>query len=118
MPNEFCNHCSGPYEAEWLQKYGGHWDTCPNRHAAVKATDVVNQPPHYTSGPQCECGRTIECIQITRHRTFNVGNAIKYLWRAGLKESAGKTAHAKQVEDLEKARWYITDEINRLKGNP
>jgi hypothetical protein len=75
--------------------------------------DVVNHPTHYTSDPS-----GVECIQITRHRNFNVGNAIKYLWRAGLKESAGKTAHAKQIEDLEKARWYITDEINRLKGNP
>ena len=64
---------------------------------------AVNHPPHYTSDPS-----GVECIQITRHRNFNVGNAIKYLWRAGLKDDA------KQIEDLRKAVWYINDEIARL----
>ena len=66
------------------------------------AHDPVNHPVHYTSDPS-----GIECIQITRHRNFNVGNAIKYLWRAGLKEDA-------KVQDLRKAIWYIEDEIKRL----
>lgn len=78
--------------------------------------DVVNHPPHYTSGPNCECGRVIECITITRERGFSIGNAIKYLWRAGLKESANKTGVEKQVEDLRKAAWYINDEITRLEN--
>lgn len=65
--------------------------------------DPVNNPAHYTSDPS-----GVECIEITRHRSFNVGNAIKYLWRAGLK---GK---ATQIQDLEKAAWYIQDEIKRL----
>jgi hypothetical protein len=52
----------------------------------------------------------VECIQITRHRNFNVGNAIKYLWRAGIKDDA------KQIEDLKKAIFYINDEINRLES--
>lgn len=60
---------------------------------------------HYTSDPS-----GVECIQITRHRNFNIGNAIKYLWRAGLKESNS------DIQDLEKAIWYINDEIKRLKG--
>ena len=77
----------------------------------TQAADPVNHPTHYTSDPS-----GIECITITRHRTFNIGNAIKYLWRAGLKESAGRTPVAKQIEDLEKARWYIADEIARLKA--
>ena len=68
--------------------------------------DVVNHPTHYTSDPS-----GIECIQITRHRNFNIGNAIKYLWRAGLK--GGDT----NVQDLKKAVWYIQDEINRLEGD-
>ena len=68
--------------------------------------DMVNNPPHYTSDPS-----GVECIQITRHRNFNVGNAIKYLWRAGLK---GEGSTEKQVEDLEKAIFYIKDEIVRL----
>ena len=64
--------------------------------------DPVNHPPHYTGHPS-----GVECIQITEHYNFNVGNAIKYLWRAGL-----KTADATQ--DLRKAAWYINREIQRL----
>jgi hypothetical protein len=64
----------------------------------------VNHPTHYTSDPS-----GIECIQITRHRTFNIGNAFKYLWRAGLKDEAAT------IQDLEKAIFYIKDEIERLK---
>jgi hypothetical protein len=70
-----------------------------------KLSEIVNHPKHYTVDPS-----GIECIQITRHRNFNIGNAIKYLWRAGLKESNS------DIQDLEKAIWYITDEIKRLKG--
>ena len=68
-------------------------------------TDMVNHPPHYTSDAS-----GVECIEITRHRNFNVGNAIKYLWRAGIKDDS------KQIEDLKKAIFYINDEINRLEG--
>lgn len=60
----------------------------------------VNNPKHYTSHPS-----GIECIEVTRHMNFNLGNAIKYLWRADLKNDA--------IEDLHKAIWYIKDEINR-----
>ena len=73
--------------------------------------DMVNHPKHYTSDPS-----GVECIDITRHRNFNVGNAIKYLWRAGLKEDSNKTIRTKQVEDLQKAVFYINDEIKRLAG--
>lgn len=73
--------------------------------------DNINHPKHYTSDPS-----GIECIDITRHRNFNVGNAIKYLWRAGLKIDADKYSINKQIEDLEKAVWYIVDEIHRLGG--
>ena len=65
--------------------------------------DQVNHPEHYTSDPS-----GVECIQITRHRNFNIGNAFKYLWRAGLKDES------KHIEDLKKAIFYIQDEINRL----
>jgi hypothetical protein len=68
--------------------------------------DQVNHPSHYTADPS-----GVECIQITRHRNFNIGNAIKYLWRAGLKNEA------KHIEDLKKAIFYINDEIKRLEGN-
>lgn len=65
--------------------------------------DNVNHPKHYTSDPS-----GIECIEITRHRNFNIGNAIKYLWRAGLKDGNS------DIQDLQKAIWYINDEIKRL----
>jgi hypothetical protein len=68
-------------------------------------TDLVNHPLHYTSDPS-----GVECLEITRHRNFNVGNAIKYLWRAGLKDDS------KTIEDLKKAVFYINDEIKRLQG--
>jgi len=60
--------------------------------------DMVNHPPHYTSHPS-----GVECIQITEHMGFNLGNALKYIWRADLKGSA--------VEDLEKAVFYINREL-------
>lgn len=66
--------------------------------------DAVNHPSHYISDPS-----GIECIQITRHRNFNIGNAIKYLWRAGLKDGNS------DIQDLQKAVWYIQDEIKRIK---
>lgn len=73
--------------------------------------DNVNHPKHYTSDPS-----GIECIDVTRHRNFNIGNAIKYLWRAGLKEDKDRKIIDKQVEDLNKAVWYLVDEIHRLGG--
>lgn len=72
--------------------------------------DNVNHPTHYTGHPS-----GVECIQITEHFGFCVGNAIKYLWRAGHKAETGKTARQKEIEDLQKARWYIDREIRRLK---
>jgi len=76
-----------------------------------KKMDMVNHPKHYTSDPS-----GVECIEITRHRNFNVGNAFKYLWRAGLKDDPSKSMLQKQVEDLRKAVFYINDEIARLTG--
>ena len=64
-------------------------------------TDTVNNPKHYTSHPS-----GVECIEITEHMSFNLGNAVKYVWRASLK--------GKEVEDLRKARWYIDREIKRI----
>lgn len=66
--------------------------------------DLVNHPPHYKSHPS-----GVECIQITEHYNFCIGNAIKYLWRNGLKEGESS------VKDLEKAIWYIRREIENQK---
>ena len=76
-----------------------------------KEIDMVNHPKHYTSDPS-----GVEAIEITRHRNFNIGNAIKYLCRAGIKEDASKSIKQKQIEDLQKAVFYINDEIKRLAG--
>lgn len=73
--------------------------------------DSVYHPKHYNSDPS-----GVECIQVVRHRNFNVGNAIKYLWRCGLKIVSGKTSLGSEIQDLKKARWYIDDEIKRLEG--
>lgn len=64
--------------------------------------DPVNHPSHYTSHPS-----GVECITVVEHMSFNAGNAVKYIWRAGLKDG--------QIQDLEKARWYINREIDRLR---
>ena len=63
-------------------------------------SDPINHPDHYTNHPS-----GVECITVTEHMNFCVGNAVKYLWRAGLKGN--------ELEDLKKARWYIEREIER-----
>ena len=70
---------------------------------AEKRHDAVNHPQHYTSHPS-----GIECIQVTEHMGFNLGNALKYIWRCDLKKDA--------VEDLKKARWYIDRELEKRQG--
>ena len=72
--------------------------------------DRVNHPKHYTSHPS-----GIECIEVTEHYNFCIGNAFKYLWRHGLKHSDTKSDNIKAIEDLEKAIWYINREISNLK---
>ena len=61
----------------------------------------ATNPDHYKNHPS-----GVECIQITEHMGFNLGNAIKYIWRADLK-------HTTPLEDLQKARWYLDREIQR-----
>ena len=74
-------------------------------------TDNVNHPAHYTWLKEL-CG--IEVIDITRHMNFCCGNALKYILRAGHKKDASLTDTEKQIEDLNKAIWYIQDEIKRI----
>ena len=64
------------------------------------SADMVNHPPHYTVHPS-----GVECIQVTEHMGFCLGNAMKYIWRADEK--------GKAIEDLEKAKWYLEREIAR-----
>lgn len=67
--------------------------------------DPVNHPSHYTSHPS-----GVECIQITEHMNFCLGNAVKYLWRAGLKTDD-------PIQDLRKAMFYIEREVKRLEAS-
>ena len=78
------------------------FDINPSPDFTPQVNDPVNHPNHYTSHPS-----GIECIQITEHMGFNLGNVIKYLWRADMKGAL--------IEDLEKAEWYLQREIQRRK---
>lgn len=69
--------------------------------SSLRAADPVDHPAHYTDHPS-----GVECITVTEHMNFNVGNAVKYLWRAGRKGDA--------LTDLRKAAWYVNREIERL----
>ena len=70
------------------------------RTTVHKEGDSINHPDHYNvnlSG--------VECIDVVEHMSFNIGNAVKYIWRAD---------HKNGIEDLRKAVWYIQREIGRL----
>lgn len=76
-----------------------------NGLSAQDLNDMVNKPKHYTEHPS-----GIECIEVTEHMGFNLGNAVKYIWRCDLKKDA--------IEDLKKAKWYIEREIaKRVESN-
>lgn len=92
------------------QTFGKHsGSTCPEGKGAFvpveepAASDPVSHPSHYTSHPS-----GVECITIAKHENFCIGNALKYLWRAGRKDPN------KTIEDLKKAAQYIQYEIDRI----
>jgi len=64
--------------------------------------DPVNHPTHYTTHAS-----GVECIAVTEHMGFCLGNAVKYIWRAGIKSDD-------PITDLRKAMWYLEREIARL----
>lgn len=65
--------------------------------------DLVSRPPHYCKDPT-----GIECIELTSHLSFCLGNAVKYVWRAGEKGSA--------EQDYRKSAWYLRREASRMRG--
>jgi len=69
----------------------------------MSTPDPVNHPAHYLTHQS-----GIECIQITEHLNFCLGNALKYIWRADSKGDA--------INDLSKAVWYLEREITRRKA--
>ena len=66
--------------------------------------DMVNHPPHYTAHPS-----GVECIQVVEHMCYNLGSAVKYLWRSD------QDLKLNDIEDLEKSIFYIQREIKRRK---
>ena len=80
------------------------FDESSERPPSQHTSDEVNHPKHYTSHPA-----GIEAIQITEHFCNNLGNVIKYIWRA---EEKGAP-----IKDLKKALWYLTREIGRREKN-
>ena len=72
---------------------------------SADATDPVDHPTHYEGFPCPGCGRRVECIDVIEGLGlgYRLGNALKYLWRAGRKGS--------RVQDLRKAGWYIAREV-------
>jgi hypothetical protein len=95
-----------PHEHVYLLGNDLHCRMCgelPVMAAPEAPGERINHPAHYNAHPS-----GVECIVIVEHMTFNVGNAVKYLWRAGLKDASP------QIEDLKKAAWYLKREIDRL----
>ena len=67
----------------------------------LQGNTSVNHPVHYNRHPS-----GVECIDVVEHMGFNLGNAVKYIWRADLK-------HENASEDLLKALWYMRRELKR-----
>ena len=85
-----------------------YWEECVDevKEETVKEDDPVNHPKHYTDG-------RIEVIEYIEDKNlgFCLGNAIKYISRAGKKEKD------KEIQDLRKAMWYIERRIYELENN-
>jgi hypothetical protein len=74
-----------------------------NENVIYLTEDEINNPKHYHTIAG------VKCADITDHFNFNLGCAIKYIWRAGKKEKES------YIKDLKKARWYLNREIENLK---
>lgn len=120
LPDTVMCTCGHPYESHNTYNANGHiYVPCLERYCPcedfVKAEitegheevepDNVNHPAHY------QHYKGLEVIDFTEQMNFNRGNAVKYIARAGIKNPDT------EIEDLEKAQWYITREIERLKTN-
>jgi hypothetical protein len=79
----------------------------PAKHHVAPPAEAVDHPPHYGGGDN-----PYEAIRVIRawNLGFSLGNAVKYIARAGKKDPA------KTIEDLRKARWYLDEEIRHLEG--
>jgi hypothetical protein len=94
-----------------IKERGGYRNGNPDEEEAglLHEGGPVVHPKHYNSlSAKClGCGRPIECIDVIEHMPLNIGTAVKYLWRVGLKDKA--------IQELQKAKWYIERQIEKLK---
>lgn len=111
VPYAICDKSEYEYElkndAIVIKELVDRFKSTPPRQERTLSSDSVSHPPHYANG----WSNGAEVIDLTEHLSFCAGNVVKYVCRAGRKDPD------KHVEDLEKARWYLDREIERVKGN-
>ena len=92
-------------------------DITKETYDRIKEDENVSHPSHYTWLKE-KCG--IEVIDITRHLDFDLGNAVKYILRAGRKpiinENLSDDFLRAAIQDLKKALFYINDKIDMLEN--
>lgn len=96
-----------PYAIYDKYKYKYKYELHDNSIEISENSDDVSHPSHYADG----WSNGAEVIDLAEHLSFCAGNVVKYVCRAGRKDPD------KHVEDLEKARWYLDREIERVRGN-
>jgi hypothetical protein len=74
------------------------------KREAKVSEEAVDHPKHYNQI------KGVECIDVVEQMSFNLGNAVKYIWRCGDKGN--------KKEDLRKAVWYINREIEKSNKEP
>ena len=97
---------------ENLMKFGEEWTSTQNPEDTLepkKQFDDVQNPQHYADS-------NIEVIDYIEDKNlgFCLGNAIKYISRAGKKHSVGKSDKEKTIQDLNKAIWYLNRRIKEI----
>ena len=100
--------CEANYELKYYDKNLKYMPKSPE--PVNEKYEKVNHPKHYNSHPS-----GVECVDIIKYMDTPTGNVIKYCWRLGLKPEEGYTQLEKDLEDAEKARWWIDVKINMIK---
>jgi hypothetical protein len=109
MSKNLCKTCNGTgIDDKHIREDGSFasCETCEGYGNNLISDKLVEHPKHYNSHPS-----GIECITVVQHYNFNIGSAMKYLWRQGLKDSEPS------VRELSKAIEYIKFEIDRIQGS-
>ena len=88
-------------EASYYLDVHGPREPFSIKDSPEKTPEAVDHPDHYNEHPS-----GIECVDVVEWMSFNLGNAMKYLWRASLK--------GQETQDLKKAIWYIQRELQRF----